>query len=76
MYRRVIDSFVTYNLSVGYEFDNTASALLRDSKLRLSIVNLTDNQPPLATDAFGYDPSVSQSLLSGRSFSVEFTRKF
>jgi iron complex outermembrane recepter protein len=76
LYRRVIDRFLTYNLSVGYQFDDTQFELLRDSKLRLSIVNLTDKEPPLAAENFGYDPSVSQSLLSGRSWNVEFTRKF
>lgn len=76
VYRRVIDRFITYNLNIGYEFDDTHGEWLHDTKLRMAIVNLTDKQPPLATDAFGYDPSVSQSLLSGRSWNIEITRKF
>ncbi|MES2605466.1 MAG: TonB-dependent receptor [Pseudomonadota bacterium] len=76
IYRRVIEKFITYNLNVGYEFDGAQNDLLRDTKLRLSIINLTDKAPPLATDAFGYDPSVSQSLLSGRAWNVEVTRRF
>jgi outer membrane receptor protein involved in Fe transport len=76
IYRRVIDPFTSYNLNVGYDFTGTSSDLLRNTKLRLSIINLTDKQPPLATDAFGYDPSVSQSLMTGRSWSLAISRKF
>jgi hypothetical protein len=76
IYRRLIDPFISYNLNFGYEFDGLQSELLRGTKVRLAIINLTDLEPPLATDAFGYDPSVSQSLLSGRSWNVEFKRKF
>jgi iron complex outermembrane receptor protein len=76
VYRLVIDPFVTYNLSVGYNFDNTQNSLLQGSRLRLSVLNLTDEAPPLASGAFGYDPAVSQSLMSGRSWAVEISRKF
>jgi hypothetical protein len=76
IYRLVVDPFITYNLSVGYQFEGTQYSLLRDAKLRLSVVNLTDEEPPLASESFGYDPSVSQSLLSGRSWNIEISRKF
>tara|TARA_R100000306_G_scaffold44920_1_gene42926 strand:+ start:98276 stop:101395 length:3120 start_codon:yes stop_codon:yes gene_type:complete len=76
VYRRVIDSFVTYNLTVGYQFDNSASPLLRDTRVRVGVINLTDKEPPLSSDNFGYNPSVSQSLLSGRSWNIQFTRRF
>jgi iron complex outermembrane recepter protein len=76
VYRRVIDSFITYNLSVGYEFDGASFAMLRDTRLRVGVINLTDKEPPLASDNFGYDPSVSQSLMSGRSWNIQITRKF
>jgi len=76
VYRRVIDPFTTYNLSVGYRFENTTSSLLRDTRVRLSVVNLTDKAPPLASNNFGYDPSVSQNLLAGRTWNLELTRRF
>ncbi|MDP1930804.1 MAG: TonB-dependent receptor [Gammaproteobacteria bacterium] len=76
VYRRVIDSVITYNLSVGYEFDGARSAILRDTRLRVGVINLTDKEPPLSSDNFGYDPSVSQSMLSGRSWNVQITRRF
>ena len=76
VYRLVLDSFVTYNLSVGYEFDGARFAALRDTKLRFGVINLTDEEPPLASENFGYDPSVSQSLLTGRSWNLQITRRF
>lgn len=76
VYRRVIDSFASYNLSIGYQFDGSGNALLRDTRVRMGIMNLTDKEPPLAADNFGYDPSVSQSLLTGRSWNIQITRKF
>jgi outer membrane receptor protein involved in Fe transport len=46
--------------------------------VRLGIVNLTDEKPPLSanSDGFGYDPSTSQSLLNGRTWSLEVTNRF
>lgn len=79
IYRRVIDPVVSYNLSVGYRFGESAPGWIRDTRVRLGIVNLTDEQPPLSaagSDNFGYDPSVNQSLLTGRSWSIELVRKF
>ncbi len=76
IYRKVIPRFITYNMNMGYEFDGAQAAWLQGTRLQLSIVNLTDKEPPLATGDFGYDPGVSQSLLTGRSWMVELTRKF
>jgi iron complex outermembrane receptor protein len=76
VYRRVVDSFVTYNLSLGYEFDGAGHALLQDTRVRLGVINVTDEEPPLAAESFGYDPSVSQSLLSGRSWNLQITKRF
>lgn len=79
IYRRVIDPVVSYNLSVGYRFGEAAPEWMRDTRLRLGVVNLTDEDPPLSaagSDNFGYDPSVNQSLLTGRSWSLELVKKF
>jgi outer membrane receptor protein involved in Fe transport len=75
-YRLVIDPVVSYNLSVGYRFEGSPTRWLGDSRLRLTVANLTDEEPPLASDAFGYNPSVSQSLLVGRAWSLEFSTRF
>ena len=76
VYRLVIDPVVSYNLSVGYRFSSTARHWLRNSRVRLGVINLTDETPPLSSGSFGYDPSVSQSLLNGRSWTFEISRPF
>ena len=77
VYRRVVDPYWTYNLSVGYAFDRSSSWLLRDTKVRLGVINLTDEEPPLTTsEGFGYDASVSQNLAAGRTWTIELTRTF
>jgi len=76
IYRYVIDSTLTFNASLGYSFGSNASAWLRSSRVRLGVTNLTDKEPPLASGAFGYDPGVSQSLLAGRTWTLELTRSF
>ena len=77
VYRLVIDPVVTYNLTVGYHFEKGESRL-GDTRVRLGIVNLTDKAPPLSanSDGFGYDPSVSQNLLNGRTWSLEVLSRF
>jgi iron complex outermembrane recepter protein len=76
LYRLVIDPITTYNISLGYRFGTQTASWVGDTRVRLAIANLTDEAPPLASDAFGYDPSVSQSLVSGRTWSIELTRRF
>lgn len=76
VYRLVIDPVITYNLSVGYRFGERGAGWLGDSRVRLAVTNLTDEPPPLASNAFGYDPAVNQSLLTGRMWTLEFTTRF
>ena len=76
LYRKVIDPVTSYNLSVGYRFDENAADWLRNTRVRLAINNVTDVSPPLASDAFGYDPSTNQSLMVGRAWNLELTRRF
>jgi iron complex outermembrane recepter protein len=76
VYRLVIDPIVTYNFSLGYRFGDGSPAFLDDTRVRFSLANLTDEQPPLASGAFGYDPGVSQTLLSGRTWSLEVSKRF
>jgi iron complex outermembrane receptor protein len=76
LYRLVIDPVVTYNVSVSYQFGSEAAPWIGDTRVRFGVANLTDEAPPLASGAFGYDPSVSQTLLSGRTWSLELTRRF
>ncbi len=67
---------MTYNLTLGYAFDGREGGWLDDTRVRLSVANLTDEAPPLSSGAFGYNPSVSQSLLNGRTWSLELSKRF
>jgi iron complex outermembrane receptor protein len=76
-YRRVLDPTLSFNATLSYRFESNAPAWLRRTRLQLGVVNLNDEQPPLASsEGFGYDASVSQNLLAGRTWSIEVTRAF
>ncbi|MSU47684.1 MAG: hypothetical protein EXS37_01075 [Opitutus sp.] len=76
VYRYIMGSTLTYNASVGYRFGNNATRLLRGTRLRLGIVNLTKVDPPLASGGFGYSTSVNQSMIAGRTWSLELAKPF
>ncbi|HYP16564.1 MAG TPA: TonB-dependent receptor, partial [Opitutus sp.] len=77
VYRRVIDPTLSFNALLAYRFSDTAPMFLRHTRVQLGVVNLTDEEPPLATsEGFGYDASVNQSFLAGRTWTIEFTRTF
>jgi hypothetical protein len=77
VYRRVIDPSLSFNATFGYRFSDQAPALLRRTQVRLGLINLNNEEPPLAaSEGFGYDASVSQNLLAGRTWTIEFTRSF
>jgi iron complex outermembrane receptor protein len=75
-YRYMMGDTLTYNLSAGYQFGNSASSFLRKTKLRLGVANLFNKQPPLASGAFGYSPGVTGNLFLGRVWSLEITKNF
>ncbi len=76
VYRYIVSSTMTYNASLGYRFGADAAKWVRGSRVRLGIVNLADKEPPIASGGFGYSPGVSQSLLAGRTWSLEIAKPF
>ena len=76
LYRYVVHDVVTFNSALTYRFSNQATKWLRDSSIRLGVVNLTDREPPLTSGAFGYSASVHGSLFAGRAWSLELTKRF
>jgi outer membrane receptor protein involved in Fe transport len=77
LYRRTIDPTLSFNATLGYRFGATAPAPLRRMQVRLGAINLNDEEPPLtSSEGFGYDASVSQNLLAGRTWTIELTRSF
>jgi outer membrane receptor protein involved in Fe transport len=59
---------VSYKFTFGGAFNNTT--------VRLGVVNLTNEPPPLSSDINGYDPAVYQSMAEGRAWSLRITKDF
>lgn len=73
----MIDPTFTCNLLVGHQFGDAAPAFIRRTLVRVGVTNLNNLTPPLASsEGFSYDASVNQSLLPGRTWTVEVTRRF
>ncbi|MGH7945641.1 MAG: TonB-dependent receptor domain-containing protein, partial [Opitutaceae bacterium] len=75
-YRYRVRDVLSYNASIGYRFEREAPGVFRDVSVRLGIVNLTDQEPPLTPDTAGYAPAVHASLFPGRTWTLEVTRQF
>ncbi len=76
VYRYLVASTLTYNASLGYNFGPQSSAWLRGTRVRVGLINLTDQEPPVASGGFGYSPGVSQNLLAGRTWTLDLTKTF
>ena len=76
LYRYVIRDVVSFNASVGYRFGAEARWWLRQTRVRLGVVNLADKAPPIASGQSTYSPSVNQSMVVGRTWTMELTKGF
>ena len=76
VYRYVMHDSVTFNASLGYRFDATGTEWLRRKRIRVGVVNLADKAPPLASGQFAYSPSINQSMVTGRTWTMELTKSF
>lgn len=76
LYRYRVRDIIHYNAALGYRFNRDANKWLRNTSVRLGVVNLTDAEPPLTSDTAGYSTSVHSSLFVGRTWTVELTRQF
>ena len=75
LYRYVVRDVVSCNASLGYRFKQEAPRLLRHSSIRLGVVNLADQEPPLVSGATGVSASVHGSLYQGRTWTIELTKQ-
>ena len=75
LYRYVVRDVVSFNASLGYRFKQEAPRLLRHSSIRLGVVNLTDQEPPLTSGATGFSAAVHGSLFQGRTWTIELTKQ-
>ncbi|HRE81550.1 MAG TPA: TonB-dependent receptor [Opitutaceae bacterium] len=74
-YRYVVDDSISYNANISYRI-RSKQRWLDHTTLRLGVVNLTDETPPLSSDSRGYDPSIYNQMARGRSWSLQVTKKF
>ena len=67
-----VDDFLTFNLSISYTIDNDTA--LDGTRLRFAVNNLTDEDPPLADETYGYFSELHSAR--GRVFHVELRKNF
>ncbi len=66
-------SWTTTNLWVEKRFRNTRN-FLDDTRIRLTVRNVGDRQPPLTPSALGYSSSMHNAL--GRGWYLTVTKSF
>lgn len=74
-YRYIVEDSISYNANISYRI-RSKQRWLDHTTLRLGVVNLTDETPPLSSDSRGYDPSIYNQMARGRSWSLQVTKKF
>lgn len=67
-----IDSMITVNMYADYTFND--AGLLDDTRIRLGVKNIADEQPPIADESFGYFSSVHSNR--GRYFYIDIRKSF
>lgn len=75
LHRYVVRDVVSFNASVGYRFKQEAPRVLRNSSIRLGVINLTDREPPHTSDQTGFSAGVHGSLFQGRAWTLELTKQ-
>ncbi|MBI5688514.1 MAG: TonB-dependent receptor [Verrucomicrobia bacterium] len=76
LYRYRVRDVISYNFAIGYRFPREENQWLRNTSVRLGIINVTDQEPPLTSDTAGYSTSVHSSLFPGRTWTLELVRQF
>lgn len=78
VYRYRVEDVLSFNAFGGYGFGSDGPRWLRNSTLRLGIINVADTAPPVSSGnfGFGYSGSVHGSLLAGRTWTFEMSKQF
>lgn len=74
-YRFIVDDSISFNANISYRFMRNDS-WLNDTTVRLGVVNLTDETPPLTSDSRGYETGVYNLMARGRTYSLQITKRF
>ncbi len=75
-YKIIDGDTLNYNLGVSYHFKKNANYWVRDTGIRVGIVDLLDEKPPLASGNTGFDTGNYNQLAIGRELTIEITRHF
>lgn len=71
------DSQLQINLGLSYKFGDDARSWLRNTRVRLGVNNVLDEEPALYdADGTGYTGGTGTSLWIGRAYSLSLTREF
>lgn len=74
-YRYVVEDSISYNANISYRI-RSKQRWLDHTTVRVGVINLTDETPPLSSDSRGYDPSIYNQMARGRSWSLQVTKRF
>ena len=66
-YRNTVPSTITYNAYLSYSHRGSRESWLRDTSVRVGVINLFDKEPPLFNLTRGYDTTIYNALARGRS---------
>ncbi len=75
-YWPIIGDTLNYNLGVSYRFAHNENFWIRDTSVRIGVINLLDEKPPLAPNNLGIDTTAYLQLAVGRQFTFEVSRHF
>jgi len=76
LYRYVVEDSISFNAFAAYRIPKSNHKWLSDVSVRLGVVNLTDEQPPLTSGAFGFSSSVHANLFPGRTWTLDVSKHF
>ncbi|MEJ0085072.1 MAG: TonB-dependent receptor [Pseudomonadota bacterium] len=78
VYRYRVEDILYFNAFGAYKFDESAGGALSDSSIRLGLINVTDEAPPVSSGnfGFGYSGRVHGALVAGRTVTIEFVKRF
>ncbi len=66
---------LSYNAYATYNYRKRTDSWPANTSVRCGVVNLFNLEPPLTSNARGYDPTVYGTLARGRTYSLEITKK-
>jgi len=75
-YWYIMDDTLNYNVGVSYKIGHNANFWIRDTTMRVGIINFMDEKPPLAPNNLGFDTTAYLQLAVGRQFTFEISRHF